>query len=306
MKFAFFICGIFQRLFWEDLPLNLIKPLTDEGASVHIYYMLVNKSQFKVNIGKVQDYTEYTRFHKHVFQKSIEMVGGKLMHSEILDHDIEISMDFNLTMRFIMGMYSPNEKKQRLAVMGYNIIKRFECANTLFNIAVNNMKSDGDGDYDVFGLLREDAGFVRRLQPYEKWYDPIKGPDKIYTRNCAHFHGVSDKVILFGKNAAPKFLPKINAYLYDSRNLTSSGLFGYQKTKNCEQYLLKLAKFLDVEHVALPFSVLPVSDVIYETNQTDGENHKCFKKQYIDDRCLDKGFSSQEKTFIKKSKCLHH
>eukprot|EP00039_Didymoeca_costata_P003641 m.68816 g.68816 ORF g.68816 m.68816 type:complete len:94 (-) comp12004_c0_seq2:50-331(-) len=69
-KFAFLICGIFQRFFWKDIPLNLVKPLTEKGSTVHIYYSLVNVSTFHVNIGSKEDYKDSAHFHETVFEKS--------------------------------------------------------------------------------------------------------------------------------------------------------------------------------------------------------------------------------------------
>eukprot|EP00039_Didymoeca_costata_P003640 m.68815 g.68815 ORF g.68815 m.68815 type:complete len:310 (-) comp12004_c0_seq1:15-944(-) len=306
-KFAFLICGIFQRFFWKDIPLNLVKPLTEKGSTVHIYYSLVNVSTFHVNIGSKEDYKDSAHFHETVFEKSVEIAEGHVKFAEIRQKDFEISDDFSGSTNDIMGMYSPTASS-RAAKDGLNVIKRFECATHLYNMAVKNMKAEGQ-DYDVVGLLREDMGYTKPFgHDMAKWYD-ANTPNSMYTRDCKRYSALSDKAFLFGKDAARKFLPQVNKYIYNAKAIKEErpDLFGSYHTKNAEQYLQQLAKYLEIKVCIIPFSQLPVSDVVYEPDE-GGEMSLCFKKQYIERGCFykDRGFNIDEKTELLKKICKHH
>lgn len=272
-KHAVLICGLVQRQDLEDIGPYFVKPLVDRGGQVDVFYSLVNLSSFVTYKGTAADYGVNPPFSVENFHESITSAGGRVPLQEIRNQDFEISEDFRNVPTDLMGYATPKGTHCRgKGILGCSVLRRFACARSLYE------RATAIQSYDTFSLIREDAGFIDGIRLDMSPHIPEDYHRHIFTRSCCEFFGISDKVLVMGKEAANSLLTKFHDNFYHSEQLVIKKT--EKNRSNPELFLRAVMNKLNLNHTRLDFYYLPISDIKRERGD-DNIVRRCMRKTYF-------------------------
>ena len=263
---AVFITGLRSRFLLNTILQHLIYGCVRDGWAIHIYLSLIgfNMSQGEYKGFRIAPDPNTVRMNNTIFnthiRKSIRAAGGDLIFYEHRHGPEKLdplpTEPGSYIFRKRLSQYSPYYN-----AIGRAILRLWKSRELMWNASLAYERARGV-QYARVLWTRDDAYWVQSLD-----LTNFTDPNALYTRNCVTYHGINDKTIMLGREAAPALMTAYSAFWNKTLPLES---------QNAERYLMYLAKARGVVVRYVKFQRLPTLDAM-----VDKSNQQiCIKKYY--------------------------
>lgn len=259
-------------MLFETTSTAVIQSLAQEGFAVHVYINLVEKN----------DTVSWRPERRH--EKELPHVRA-MSKSQMQEHYKNLILDkggclvcFNLgpketlpkipnqpVFRQRMHQYSP-----AVSEVGRNVLRIWQARKHLW-IYAQRVEKKLKFRYSMAIWARDDSRWIGKLRNVSSMLE--KGTTDecsrcLWSKNCKQWHGINDKVILMGRQAASVMYSAYDAYLSPGGPALTSF--------NSEQFLKQLGHSANLIMRELRHDEMPSGDAMYV-----GKGKYCFMQMYF-------------------------